>query len=95
MSEIIQRMMEIPSNQYGAYESSFDRYPDERRWAKRMALYKLRGLICSLSRRYDSVVVKDIRIIQLCRGSSAVRVFRARPIHGVGSVDSFWGGAKS
>lgn len=37
--------VEISTGQYGAYETSFDEYPDERRWAKRFALRRLRDLL--------------------------------------------------
>ncbi len=45
MSDIREHQASLPSRQYGAYESSYDQYPDERRWAKRFALRKLRNLL--------------------------------------------------
>lgn len=60
---VIQRQAEIPSSQYGWWEPSYDQYPDERRWAKRFALYHLRSLIRDFSRQYDMVIVHDLQII--------------------------------
>lgn len=64
MSEMIQRQTEVPSALYGYWEPSFDRHPDERRWAKRFALYRLRSLIRSFALEYDIVVVRDLQILE-------------------------------
>jgi hypothetical protein len=60
---LIEEQTRLPSSQFGAWEPSYDVYPDERRWAKRFALYRLRSLIRNLTRHYDVVIVQDLSIV--------------------------------
>lgn len=64
MSAFCRKQTELPSSQYGWYEPSYDNYPDERRWAKRFALYKLREVIRNFSFDYNICIVKDLMIVQ-------------------------------
>lgn len=64
MDSLTQRQAELPSTQFGWWEPSYDQHPDERRWAKRFALYRLRCLIRDFSRHYDVVIVRDLQTVE-------------------------------
>lgn len=64
MDYLMQKISNLPSDKYGAWEPCYDISPEAKRWAKRFALYRLRSLIRSFLAEYDIVIVRDLEIIE-------------------------------